>query len=449
MKEKINFRFLFIGLLSILLTAVSFTLVFYSVFQEQTKEDLQNSAGIIAKNDDFLTDPNRLAIYGSDQMRITLISPDGQIQYESRADESRMDNHLSRPEIQSALQNGSGEAMRQSSTLGYDTYYYALRLQNGSILRVSMEIRNMYSIFEKALPMVIVIGFLILLISIVLSSLLTKQLIKPIEAMAQHMDTMEENTPYKELIPFVRTIKEQQKKKMETAKMRQEFTANVSHELKTPLTSISGYAEMIETGLAKPEDIPVFAEKIHSESQRLLELIGDIMKLSELDEGKKDLFFERIDLAQVVQETKARLQLQSQKAQVSIVTEGETAPVNGNLKLLNELAFNLCDNAIRYNHPGGTVTMRTACQEGRVLLVVSDTGIGIAPDHQDRVFERFYRVDKSRSKESGGTGLGLAIVKHIAIQHQALLSMDSKPGIGTTITVSFPLFHDLKEQAVP
>lgn len=449
MKEKINFRFLFIGLLSILLTAVSFTLVFYSAFQEQTKEDLQNSAGIIAKNDDFLTDPNRLAIYGSDQMRITLISPDGQIQYESRADESRMDNHLSRPEIQSALQNGSGEAMRQSSTLGYDTYYYALRLQNGSILRVSMEIRNMYSIFEKALPMVIVIGFLILLISIVLSSLLTKQLIKPIEAMAQHMDTMEENTPYKELIPFVRTIKEQQKKKMETAKMRQEFTANVSHELKTPLTSISGYAEMIETGLAKPEDIPVFAEKIHSESQRLLELIGDIMKLSELDEGKKDLFFERIDLAQVVQETKARLQLQSQKAQVSIVTEGETAPVNGNLKLLNELAFNLCDNAIRYNHPGGTVTMRTACQEGRVLLVVSDTGIGIAPDHQDRVFERFYRVDKSRSKETGGTGLGLAIVKHIAIQHQALLSMDSKPGIGTTITVSFPLFHDLKEQAVP
>lgn len=201
MKEKINFRFLFIGLLSILLTAVSFTLVFYSAFQEQAKEDLQNSAGIIAKNDDFLTDPNRLAIYGSDQMRITLISPDGQIQYESRADESRMDNHLSRPEIQSALQNGSGEAMRQSSTLGYDTYYYALRLQNGSILRVSMEIRNMYSIFEKALPMVIVIGFLILLISIVLSSLLTKQLIKPIEAMAQHMDTMEENTPYKELIP--------------------------------------------------------------------------------------------------------------------------------------------------------------------------------------------------------------------------------------------------------
>lgn len=449
MKEKINFRFLFIGLLSILLTAVSFTLVFYSAFQEQTKEDLQNSAGIIAKNDDFLTDPNRLAIYGSDQMRITLISPDGQIQYESRADESRMDNHLSRPEIQSALQNGSGEAMRQSSTLGYDTYYYALRLQNGSILRVSMEIRNMYSIFEKALPMVIVIGFLTLLISIVLSSLLTKQLIKPIEAMAQHMDTMEENTPYKELIPFVRTIKEQQKKKMETAKMRQEFTANVSHELKTPLTSISGYAEMIETGLAKPEDIPVFAEKIHSESQRLLELIGDIMKLSELDEGKKDLFFERIDLAQVVQETKARLQLQSQKAQVSIVTEGETAPVNGNLKLLNELAFNLCDNAIRYNHPGGTVTMRTACQEGRVLLVVSDTGIGIAPDYQDRVFERFYRVDKSRSKETGGTGLGLAIVKHIAIQHQALLSMDSKPGVGTTITVSFPLFHDPKEQAVP
>ena len=256
------------------------------------------------------------------------------------------------------------------------------------------------------------------------------------------MDTMEDNTPYKELIPFVQTIKEQQKKKMETAQMRQEFTANVSHELKTPLTSISGYAEMIETGLAQPEDIPVFAEKIHSESQRLLELIGDIMKLSELDESKKDLFFERIDLAQIVQETKARLQLQAQKAQVSILTEGTPALVKGNQKLLEELTFNLCDNAIRYNHPGGSVTMRTACQEGRALLIVSDTGIGIAPDHQNRVFERFYRVDKSRSKETGGTGLGLAIVKHIAIQHQALLSMKSKPGEGTKITVSFPVFQE-------
>ena len=442
MEEKINFRFLFIGLLSILLTAISITLVFHTAFQEQVKEDLQNSAGIIAKNDDFLTDPNLLAVYASDKMRITLIAPSGQIQYESSADESQMENHLSRPEIQSALQNGFGEAMRQSSTLGYDTYYYALRLQNGSILRVSMQIRNMYSIFEKALPMVILIGFLILLVSIILSSLLTKRLIKPIEVMAQHMDTMEDNTPYKELIPFVQTIKEQQKKKMETAQMRQEFTANVSHELKTPLTSISGYAEMIETGLAQPEDIPVFAEKNHSESQRLLELIGDIMKLSELDESKKDLFFERIDLAQIVQETKARLQLQAQKAQVSILTEGTPALIKGNQKLLEELTFNLCDNAIRYNHPGGSVTMRTACQEGRALLIVSDTGIGIAPDHQNRVFERFYRVDKSRSKETGGTGLGLAIVKHIAIQHQALLSMKSKPGEGTKITVSFPVFQE-------
>ena len=229
--------------------------------------------------------------------------------------------------------------------------------------------------------------------------------------------------------------------------MRQEFTANVSHELKTPLTSISGYAEMIETGFAQPEDIPVFAEKIHSESQRLLDLIGDIMKLSELDESKTDFFLERIDLAQIVQETQTRLQLQAEKAQVSIQTEGTCAPVSGNLKLLNELTFNLCDNAIRYNHPGGSVTMRTDCREGRALLIVSDTGIGIAPDQQARVFERFYRVDKSRSKETGGTGLGLAIVKHIAIHHKALLSMESKPGEGTKITVSFPLFEDEKTKA--
>ncbi|MDD3193291.1 MAG: ATP-binding protein [Oscillospiraceae bacterium] len=441
MEEKINFRFLFIGLLSILLTAVSITMVFHNAFQEQAKEDLQNSAAIIAKSTLFLSDPEQLAEYSNDKLRITLIASDGQVQYESSADEAQMENHLSRPEIQAALQSGSGESLRQSTTLGYDTYYYALRLQDGKVLRVAIEIRNMYSIFEKALPSVILIGFLILLVSVLLSSLLTKRLIKPIEVMAQHMDTMEENTPYKELIPFVRTIKEQQKKKMETAQMRQEFTANVSHELKTPLTSISGYAEMIETGIAKPEDIPVFAEKIHSESQRLLELIGDIMKLSELDEGRKDLFFEQIDLLQVAQETQNRLQLQAQRAEVSVTVEGVPAPVNGNLKLLNELAFNLCDNAIRYNHPGGSVAMRTVCEEGRAMLIVSDNGIGIAPDYQSRVFERFYRVDKSRSKETGGTGLGLAIVKHIAIQHHALLSLNSKPGEGTKITVSFPLFQ--------
>ena len=172
-------------MLSILLTTLSITLVFHNAFQEQVKGDLKNSTDIIAKNDTFLSDPSRLSIYGGDGIRITLISSDGQILYESSADESQMENHLSRPEIQAALKNGSGEAMRQSSTLGYDTYYYALRLQNGSILRVAMEIRNMYSIFEKTLPLVILIGFLILLVSIFLSSLLTKQLIKPIEVNKQ------------------------------------------------------------------------------------------------------------------------------------------------------------------------------------------------------------------------------------------------------------------------
>ena len=441
MEEKINFRFLFIGLLSILLTACSITLVFYSAFQDQTKEDLQNSAKILAESTSLLSEPGQLAQFQDDTLRITLISQDGQVLYESDADQSTMENHLSRPEIQAALTDGAGEAIRQSSTLGYDTYYYALRLPGGDVLRVSMEIRNMYSIFEKALPWVILIGFLILLVSVVLSSLLTKRLIRPIEVMAQHLDNMEENTPYKELIPFVQTIQEQQKKKLETAQMRQEFTANVSHELKTPLTSISGYAEMIETGLAKPEDVPVFAQKIHSESQRLLELIGDIMKLSELDEGKKELFLERIDLCQVAQETRNRLQLQAEKASVSVTVEGQPAWIWGNRKLLDELAFNLCDNAIRYNHPGGSVTLRTYPDGDRCLFVVSDTGIGIASDHQNRVFERFYRVDKSRSKETGGTGLGLAIVKHIAIQHRAVLSLKSKPGEGTTITVAFLLLQ--------
>lgn len=439
MEEKINLRFLFIGLLSILLTAISITMVFHNAFLVQAKGDLQTSAAMIAKNPQILSDPNTLEEYSSDKMRITLISAQGQVLYESDTDGSLMENHKDRPEFQSAQEQGFGESVRHSRTLGFDTYYYALRLDGGTVLRISMEINNMYSVFEQTLPSIILIGFLILILSIILSALLTKRLVKPIEVMAHNLDNMEEKAPYKELIPFVQTIKEQHLKKQETEKMRQEFTANVSHELKTPLTSISGYAEMIETGIAEEKDIPVFAGKIRSEAQRLLELIGDIMKLSELDESRKDLSLELVDLHEIVKETQSRLQLQCQKAQIAFLIEGQPALVLGNRKLLHELVFNLCDNAIRYNHPGGSVTVCTQCVEDRSLLIVSDTGIGIEPEQQTRVFERFYRVDKSRSKETGGTGLGLAIVKHVAIQHNALLFLVSTPGIGTKITVSFPM----------
>lgn len=449
MKEKLKRKFVFIGLLSVFLTSLAITLVFYGAFHSQAKRDLRFAMEIILNNEQITEDPEILDLYRSEGTRVTLISPSGAVLYESEADKDQMDNHLFRPEIEKALRSGSGESLRQSETLGFSTYYYARRLPDGAILRLSMHVRNMYSIFLRALLPVLTVGILVLLLSVGLSTHLTRQLVRPIEEMAISLDTAQENgVPYEELVPFVTILREQQQKKEEVAQMRQEFTANVSHELKTPLTSISGYAEMIEAGIAQPQDIPVFAGKIRSEAGRMLNLIADIIKLSELDEREQKPDRHRVDLYELLEETRSRLSLQAEKAQITVTVEGRPAPVYGQRKLLEELVFNLCDNAIRYNRPGGFVTMRSHFQDGQAILVVSDTGIGIAKNEQERIFERFYRVDKSRSKETGGTGLGLAIVKHVALQHSAVVTVDSEPGVGTRITVAFPPYRQAVEENI-
>lgn len=226
--------------------------------------------------------------------------------------------------------------------------------------------------------------------------------------------------------------------KMQIEKMKQDFTANVSHELKTPLTSISGYAEMIENGMAKAEDVENFAARIHKEAGRLLTLISDIIRLSELDEMPEHEAFVPVDLLEVAQDCAGLLVLQAEKHGVQLAVEGESFQVLGSRSMLDELAYNLADNAIRYNKPGGSITLRV--EPGR--LIVSDTGIGIPEKDQRRVFERFYRVDKSRSKETGGTGLGLAIAQHIARRHGAEILLRSREGAGTEITVEFPVGED-------
>lgn len=217
-------------------------------------------------------------------------------------------------------------------------------------------------------------------------------------------------------------------------KLKREFTANVSHELKTPLTSISGYAEMIATGLADPADVPDFAARIQKESKRLLALIGDIIRLSSLDEGSAEEEKEPVDMAQIADECRDVLLKSAEDHNVKLKLETEELIVNGSRSLLSELVYNLMDNAIRYNKDGGSVTVST---RGRTLSV-EDTGIGIPEEHREHIFERFYRVDKSRSKQTGGTGLGLAIVKHIAQQYGAELSLESKVGVGTKISLAFP-----------
>ena len=251
-----------------------------------------------------------------------------------------------------------------------------------------------------------------------------------------------DNVPYKELIPFAESIHSDRILRENNEKMRQEFTANVSHELKTPLTSISGYAELIETGIAKPEDVPGFAQKIHVEASRMIQLVNDILQLSSLDNASEtgsDPEMETVDLLNVAKECVERQKLNARRAYISLTCLGESALVHGNRPLLDELCQNLCDNAIRYNRPGGKVQITTACnRDGHCTLTVTDNGIGIPKEAQTSVFERFYRVDKSRSKATGGTGLGLAIVKHIALIHSARIKLESQVDVGTTITVTFP-----------
>nr|MDD6336674.1 ATP-binding protein [bacterium] len=437
MEGKINMRLLLIGLISMVLTAGMSLFVFHHVFDGQIKKDMAISANLLAQAYPSLESPKGLDAFQDNGLRITLISADGEVLYESLADSSSMDNHLARPEIADALAHGQGEAVRTSGTLGYNTYYYALRLDDGNVLRISMQTATLYAAWDNIVPVIILIGFAVLLLSVLVSVLLTKQLVRPIEAMAEHLDDIDTNIPYKELAPFALAIKQQQNKKEENERMRQEFTANVSHELKTPLTSISGYAEMIENGMARDEDIKDFAGKIHNEAGRLITLIGDIIKLSELDEpGERE--FGPVDLYELALGNMELLSFNADKENIALSLDGQKAMVWGDSGMLSELIYNLMDNAIRYNVTGGQVHVEVKPLEKSVMLTVSDTGIGIPPEHQDRIFERFYRVDKSRSKETGGTGLGLAIVKHIAIQHHAKITVKSQQGKGTRIVVEFP-----------
>ena len=277
----------------------------------------------------------------------------------------------------------------------------------------------------------------LLVLCMVAARVLTTKLVAPIEKLAQNIGECTEMQTYEELTPFMTMIRKQHEDIMKNARMRQEFSANVSHELKTPLTYISGYAELIETGMASEQDTVRFAHGIHNSANRLLTLINDIIRLSELDGTEEEADTELLNLHEMAQNCVEMLKMSAEKHKVTIALNGTECYVTANRQMMEELLYNLCDNAIRYNNPGGSVDVQTYAREGHTYLVVKDTGIGISKEHQERIFERFYRVDKSRSKSTGGTGLGLAIVKHIIAKSHAELELESEPGKGTTIRVIF------------
>lgn len=440
MKKKINIRFIMIAALAIVVTALSAMLVYYNILKEQVFGDLKAYAHVIELlNIDDLAAGIEKDPYNpiDDDLRITLIGADGEVLYESLLNKDEMDNHNERPEIIEAREKGEGEAVRYSATSGTHTFYYAERLQNGNVLRIGRDSVSVNRIMVNTLVIVLVIALGILFVCMGISHYLTKKLVEPIEKLATNIMLVDENNVYEEIRPFVNTIKEQHINIINNAQLRQEFTANVSHELKTPLTAISGYAELIGNGMTGKEDTIRFSNEIHSNANRLLSLINDIIKLSELDEADHQMEMERIDLYKLAENCVQMMQVTAEKQGIRLILQGESTMVMANKGLMDEVFYNLCSNAIRYNKPGGSVTVAVGTKDEHPFLSVADTGIGIPKECQERVFERFYRVDKSRSKSTGGTGLGLAIVKHIVAQHNAALHLDSELGEGTTIEIVF------------
>lgn len=441
MKKKINIQLMAIAAVAIFATMILISTVFYRLYREQIIEDLRTYSNLLV--DSSLVEEMKKNDYGfgDDLIRLTLISADGTVQYDNEADNLIMNNHATRPEVLEAMEHGEGMDVRRSETMGRSTFYYARLLADGSILRVAKEAGSIWSIFYNALPFIMIMVILLLGICLVASHFLTKRLVAPIEQLAENLDNMTEISAYEELQPFLTMIQAQHEDIVKNSLIRQEFTANVSHELKTPLTSISGYAELIETGMASDEDVLRFARGIHKNSNRLLTLINDIIRLSELDGTEQEIVFEKVNLYQLAQTSLDMLQLPAEKHNVTLTLEGRECFIWANRQMVEEVLFNLCDNAIRYNNEGGSVVVSIREVDGKAELKITDTGIGIPAEARERIFERFFRVDKSRSKSTGGTGLGLAIVKHIIAKLNAEISLKSEMGKGTEITVIFQKSH--------
>lgn len=439
MKRKLYLRMTLVSVVMMLITMTVTVAMFYNLFSEQVMEDLKTHVHILKTTEAVLDYVEKGFDPKIDNLRITVIDKDGEVKYDSNADIGTMDNHVNRPEIKQALKTGEGNAERKSNTLDKTTYYYAEKMENGQVLRVAKEVGSMWQFFMKILPVLFFEFVIAIVVCFVVSKMLAKRLVEPIENLAQNLDEDTEIETYAEIKPFLDKIHSQHKALKKSANLRQDFTANVSHELKTPLASISGYAELIETGMAKEDDIQRFAGEIHKSSIRLLSLINDIIELSELDVMDGEMSITDMNLTEEALNCVNMLQMNASKHGVTITFDkkSDDCVIKANKDMIQEVIFNLCDNAIRYNKKDGKVEVSVTQKGNNISLKVKDNGIGIPKKEQKRVFERFYRVDKARSKKTGGTGLGLAIVKHIAEQHKAEILIESQPNEGTTISVIF------------
>lgn len=440
---------------------VAGTLYLQGNLADSTHEELREETDVVAAalnqaSDDYvLLDQIELG-----DTRVTLVADDGTVLYDSDESPVDMANHADRPEIAEALADGDGISERSSSTMGETMLYNAVRLDDGSVIRLSKRQEGYISIFFTLLIPLLCLGAVAALLAWAAASREAKAIIAPLELVDLDHPKRNMENAYQEMVPMLERIENQRqelKRQMrvlaDNDRMRREFTANITHELKTPLTAISGYAELIGSGMvASEDDQRDFAMRIYKEAGRLTSLVNDILTLSNLDEAEHSADAaaasvlgtrEPVDLPRMLDSVYQRLEGVAAKQGVLLTVSSCPAVVEGVPRLLDELVYNLASNAIRYNKADGSVLL--ACglnSDERPYIRVSDTGIGIAEEEREKIFERFYRVDKSRSKARGGTGLGLAIVKHAAVFHNAELNVESKLGEGTCITVTFPeVFH--------
>ena len=385
MKKKINFQFMLLATIAVITTLIVTTVVYFGVYQEEVMEDLSLYAGTLVNTHEFdgeLVLPATQDKLNSLNIRVTLVKSNGEVLYDNDADADSMQNHLNRPEIKLALKKGTGEAVRKSETINALNYYYALRLDNGNVLRVARESGSIFKLVEHVIPLIFVLAGVLLIGSYFVSHFLTKSLIKPIEEMAENLDQIDRIESYKELVPVTNLIRSQHEDILRSANIRQDFTANVSHELKTPLTAISGYAELIESGMATQENIPRFANEIKHNAKRLLHLINDIIELSEYDTlAEENITLSDVDLSELIENALHDLAISAKEHDVQLFYEKNFCVVKANKDMMEEVIFNLVDNAIRYDLPGGHVWIET---HGK--LVVRDDGIGISHENQKRIY---------------------------------------------------------------
>ncbi len=445
MRSKI-LRAIWLTAITVFLASLVFILgisfnYFSSIQKNQLRYETELAAqGVSLAGKAFFEDLN------TEDYRITWIDEEGYVLYDNEVTITKMENHLAREEVKQALETGYGEASRYSNTLAEKQLYAAKRLPDGTILRLSIGQLAVWALVLRfAMPICLVI-LIALILSFILASRLARKIVKPInEIDLNDPERYYGEKGYREIEPLLRHISSQQmqlKRDQEqierTALIRQEFTANVSHELKSPLHAISGYAELLENGLVRDEDVCPFAGKIREESSRLTKLVEDIIDLTKLDNSGAETQWEDCDLYRIAENAVDSLETTAAAKNVTVSLEGLSAPVRAVPQMLYSIVYNLCDNAIKYNHPGGNVKITISQMRGKTVLKVLDTGIGIPEESRERVFERFYRVDKSRSKAAGGTGLGLSIVKHAVLIHNGTIDICSPDGCGTEFTVILP-----------